>query len=478
MVRSNNRCGLTGRLDVDKPCSLPNFGPKQGGKSMENDGEKRAKEIALFRFSVLGDLVHLPKGPGSGLYDKLREKAEVEYDIPYSLRQQLASETIRSWLNQYRNGGFDALLPKVRSDVGKSRRLPRWVVDLLCCIKEEQYDLTVKEVIAEARKDPNGMPSTQCLPLSTVHRALSSAGLMKKRKKITDKDLRRFTYKKAGELWMSDVMHGPSVRVENRRKRKTYLIAFIDDATRIVPYAEFCLSENTTSFLPVFRQAVARRGVPQRLYVDNGSAFISKQLALVCAQLGTTLIHARPYHPAGKGKIERFFRRLRHQLLRLLGEVDSLDELNRRLRLWLEQEYHQTPHRGLGNITPFDAWCQKGCDVKIPGPELDLTELFLFTDKRTVQKDRTVSLNGTVYEVDAALVGEAVIIRHDPAKPGAPVDIFVDGKKIQTAKVVDVFANCHVKRDHQTKNLNSDIEPDLPESKIKLRNMRPKKEKN
>ena len=119
---------------------------------MENDVEERAKEVALFRFGVIADLVHLPKGSGSGLYDRLREKAKVSYAIPFSTRQQLAQETIRSWLNQYRKGGLESLYPKERSDAGKARRLPREVVDLICCIKEEQCDLTVKEVIEEAKQ--------------------------------------------------------------------------------------------------------------------------------------------------------------------------------------------------------------------------------------------------------------------------------------------------------------------------------------
>ena len=444
---------------------------------MENDEEKRANEIALFRYGLIGDLVHLPKGKGSGLYDRLEEKAALEYTIPFSPKRVLKVETIRSWLTQYRRGGFESLYPKKRSDAGRARRLPQAVVDLLCCIKEGEYDLTVKEVIVEGRKFPEIVPEELELPISTVHRMLTSHGLMKKRRGSPAKDLRRFSFRHAGELWMSDVMHGPSVTVENGRKRKTYLIAFIDDATRVVPYAEFCLSENTTSFLPVFRQAVMRRGIPERLYVDNGAAFVAKQFALICAQLGVTLIHARPYHAAGKGKIERFFRRFRHQFLRKNKSVRSLDDLNRRLRLWLEEEYHQTPHRGLGGATPFDAWCQKGSHVKMAGPDIDLREFFLFTDKRKVQKDRTISLNGTVYEVDAALVGESVAIKHDPAKPGAPVDIFLDGAKIQTAKVVDVFANCRIKRDPHTKAIAADMAPDLPESTLKLRNMRKEKEK-
>jgi transposase InsO family protein len=76
-------------------------------------------------------------------------------------------------------------------------------------------------------------------------------------------DRRRFAFQKAGELWMSDVMHGPTVVVGGKVRRKSYLIAFIDDATRVVPFAVFALSENTAAFLPALKQAVMRRGVPE-----------------------------------------------------------------------------------------------------------------------------------------------------------------------------------------------------------------------
>ena len=92
-----------------------------------------------------------------------------------------------------------------------------------------------------------------------------------------------------------------------RQRHKTYLIAFIDDATRVIPYAAFARGENTAAFLPVFKQALIRRGLPHRLFVDNGANYRSQHLALVCAKLGIALIHARPYQPAGKGKIERWF---------------------------------------------------------------------------------------------------------------------------------------------------------------------------
>jgi len=175
------------------------------------------------------------------------------------------------------------------------RHLPQPVVDLLVHLKDEHADWTVPMVIAEARKQGD-IGLELLLPLSSVHRILQRAGVMKKKPDDpTSLDRRRFRYEKAGELWMSDVMHGPSVFVDGRRKQKTYLIGLIDDATRIVPFAAFALSENVASLLPVLQQAVLRRGIPKRLFVDNGSAFRSTHLSIVCARLGITLIHARPY---------------------------------------------------------------------------------------------------------------------------------------------------------------------------------------
>jgi putative transposase len=272
---------------------------------------------------------------------------------------------------------------------------------------------------------------------------------------------------------MSDVMHGPAVIVSGRRKQKSYLIGLLDDATRVVPYAAFALSESTSAYLPVLRQAVMRRGIPQRLYVDNGSAFRSHHLALVCARLGITLIHARPYQPAGKGKQERFFRTVRMRFLPTIGptDLDSLDALNRRFWAWVEGEYHRAPHRGLDDTTPLDAWAMRSGDVRVPGPELDLHAMCLSEVKRKVHKDRTLSHDGVVYEVDAALVGEMVTVRFDPTKKGAPVDVWLKGSKVQSARVVDAYANCFVKRNNETRELDASSRPSAPTQGLRLRDL-------
>ncbi len=429
------------------------------------DAEYR-QALALFRYGLIADLIQLPAG-SRGLYARLREKAKVEYTIPGSIRTRVAMETLRHWLSAYRRGGFDALLPKGRCDRGRPRVLPQAVADALLSLKDTEPDLSIPQLI-RAVYDSGAAPASLRLPPSTVHRLLSRAGLMHKASaEHNPQDRRRFAFAHAGELWMSDVMHGPSVAVPGRGRRKCYLIAFLDDATRVVPYCAFALSETTAAFLPVFKQALMRRGIPQRLYVDNGANFRSQHLALVCAKLGVALIHARPYQPQGKGKMERWFRTARAQLVnRLTGaDTDSLDTLNRRLWAWVEGEYHQAPHRGLEDQTPLDRWAMSAQQVRLPGAHVDLEALFLFEVKRRVQRDRTVSLNGTLFEVDAALIGQSVTLRYDPGAPASRgVELWHEGAFVGRATALDAYANCFVRRHRPSQSIDPDAPPAAPRS--------------
>ena len=409
---------------------------------------ERRQQVALFRYGTIADLVQLPLGH-RGLYKLLENKAAREYEIPGTLRRHVAVETMRGWLSDYRRGGFDALVPKVRSDLGAARAIPARVVDVLCEIKDATPDLSIPLVIREARQKHSAIVTSEIeLPLSTVHRLLARRGLTRRRKDDgTSKDRRRFEYEDANEMWMSDVMYGPKLRIGGRL-RQTYLIAFIDDATRLIPHAVFALTEATAAYLPALEHAIRRRGLPKRLYVDNGSAFRSHHLALVCAKLGIALIHATPRSPQGKGKMERWFRTVRLQLLPTLESVASLtlDALNRRLAGWVEGEYHHAAHRGIGGETPVDRWARLSAHVKMPGA--DVGACFLFDSKRKVARDRTVTLDGVAFEVDAALVGQVIVLRYDPARAAdkRTVEVWNLGKRIEIARRLDAHSNCFVKR--------------------------------
>ena len=441
---------------------------------MNSSDDDLRQQIALFRYSVIADLVHLPVGtPGTGAIK--RAKAEKAYTIPGTTRTRVAAETMRHWIADYRRGGFEALYPKPRTDRGKPRRLPPEVAERLITLKTGNDALSVRAIIQKAREE--GID--HYLASSTVHRLFSREGLFDK-KPPDGEDRRRFAFKDAGELWMSDVMHGPKVR-HGRSRRKTYLTAFIDDATRVIPFAAFAMSENVQAFLPVFKNALIRRGLPARLYVDNGSAYRSRHLSLVCAKLGVALIHARAFQPAGKGKIERFFRTLRAGWLRHLGDdvLDNLQTLNSSLWAWIEGEYHNSPHRGLDEgRTPLEQWALASAGVRYPDATMDLDDLFLFEAKRRVYKDRTVSLNGRVYEADAMLVGQNVILRYDPAAPPSrAIDVVHDGKPAGKATALDAYANTAVRRTYPAKEIEADDPaPEPPPSPLAMRNLKDRKE--
>ncbi len=395
---------------------------------MKDPDHEHRQALALFRYGVIAELVQLP--PGSpGISAQIRKHAEQDYTIPGTAAPAWPQRPSATGSSVYRKGGFDALLPKPRSDRGHPRRLPDAVAEALVSIKEQIARALGPPAIQQARQsgaDPHGSAAAIFNRASPVD---SRGPDGPKSDAPVGTDRRRFAFQYAGELWMSDVMHGVSVGDGRGRRRKTYLIAFLDDATRVIPYAAFALAENTIAFLPVFKQALIRRGLPQRLYVDNGANYRSRQLALVCAKLGVALIHARPHQPQGKGKIERLFRTVRAQLLTQLSACDteSLDTLNRRLWAFIEGEYHHTPHRGLDGRTPLEQWALVGDQVRFPDADID--ELFLFEVKRRVLNDRTVSLNGHVYEVDAVLVGETVSCATTPPyRPRAPLAVVHQGQ--------------------------------------------------
>ena len=422
------------------------YGPQPQKTRMKDKKSHYQQEVALFRYGVISPL--LPLAPRSKEFaETLRMQVNQSHRIPGSSRTRVARQTIYDWIRQYRSGGFEALKPKRRSDRGKPRRIPVEVIETLLSIRQAQPHLSVKDVILQTCAT-GGVCAEVKLPLSTVHRLLRREQLTEVAAPV---DRRRFAYQKAGQLWMSDVMHGPRVKVQNNRRRKTYLIAFIDDATRVIPYAAFAFSESIASFLKVMKQALLRRGIPQRLYVDNGANFRSRQLAVVCARLNIALIHARPYMPAGKGKIERWFRTCRSRFVNHLeapGKL-SLEQLNERLWNWIEGEYHRTSHRGLpAHRTPLDQWARRADKVRwAQDAHYDFDELFLFETKRRVMKDRTVRLNNRIYEVDAALIGHSVTLRYDPEAPARqPLKVEHHNKPAGLATLLDAYANTRIKR--------------------------------
>ncbi|OGW17935.1 MAG: hypothetical protein A3G93_08975 [Nitrospinae bacterium RIFCSPLOWO2_12_FULL_45_22] len=328
--------------------------------------EKKQDDIALFRFGVISEFFSREFCPGekSAL---LREKVSQTYSLPHSARTSIASATLKDWMTRYRRGGFEALKPKERSDQGQSRTLPPELAELIIALKEENPSRSATIIARELELAPpigHPIPPHQRIVPSTIHRLLVNQGLV--HQESPAKDRRHFEYAYPGELYQSDCLHGPRILVpQTGRRRKTYLYAFLPPrgypATRVVPHAQFYFDEGLLSFEHAFKQALLKKGVPLRLYCDNGSVYRSHHLQVVCASLGIILIHSKAYVPQGKGKAERFFRTLRMQFLNQfdMEKIKGLEDLNSRLWAWhpggTRGEYHRTIHSSL-NETPLDKW--------------------------------------------------------------------------------------------------------------------------
>lgn len=261
--------------------------------------EEKKKQIAVFRFGVIADFVTgatLSRGEKERL---LKDKCARKWNIPYSNRTSIGRSTIRDWIANYQDGGnrLEALYPNDRTDRGKSRSIDEQTSDNLICLRGQMPKATIGALIETMTQRKLICPGTR-LNTSNVWRFLHHRNLMPEPQAVGT-DRRKFEAEMPNDIWQSDVMHGPFVFV-NSRRRKAYLIAFIDDHSRLVPYGGFYLSENLAAFLDAFEKALLKRGLPRKLYVDNGSAFRSKQLEHICASLGIALIHSKPYQPQGK----------------------------------------------------------------------------------------------------------------------------------------------------------------------------------
>jgi hypothetical protein len=242
-------------------------------------------------------------------------------------------------------------------------------------------------------------------------------------------------------LWQSDCLHGPKV-LEDGKLRQSFIFAIIDDHSRLLLFARGYLSERLESFQDCLIEALARRGLPRRLYVDNAAVFRSHPLRYACGRLGIALLHATPYTPEGKGKIERVFKTMRMQLFPLLPQTLTLNGLNERLLKWIEEDYHQRVHSSTGQ-TPLARYL-KHVSLLRKAPE-NLRDYFRFPLKRKVDKDRTVSLFGRLYEAPAGLIGNTVTLLLHPSDTSR-IEVLFQERSWGFLTPLSVSVNCRVRR--------------------------------
>jgi len=404
--------------------------------------EESAKKMGMFRFGVISPL--LGESPRS-LKERLTMLAEQIWTLPNGGLRQYSADTIEDWYYDYRNHGLPALVNPPRKDKGTHRILSEDICDEIDAILKQKPSVKGSTILQRLDKlglCKDGMPSD-----ATVYRHLRKIRPCFLAKKKGER--RAFEALYPGGLYQTDIMYGPFIPVRQSngrfRKQQTYLIAIIDDHSRLMCHAEFFLNQGLGEYLHVLEQAIRKRGIADKIYCDNGKVFLSSQVKRIGAEIGTRIIHTAVRDAAAKGKIERWFLTVRSSFLEglMFEKVNSLAELNRRFSIWVES-YNQKKHSSLG-CSPLERWMQSSRQPRLLTDTLDTDDLFWLEATRQVKKDGTFSLLRTRYETNYTLARQKVTVRYIP-QDLSRIHVYYQGEFIGCSFPLDAGANNNLPR--------------------------------
>jgi len=384
--------------------------------------KKLAELIALFRYKVIA--AALEKGIGQKEY--FSKQAERTWDVPGYGTKQYTVSAFKSWLADYRVGGFEALFPITRSDTGKCRRITD---ELAKSIKQASADLVSVPVSVFYRYlDSQGIINPPYVSESALRRFASAHGLLQPTKEVVPR--KKFEKEHINELWIADTLHGPYLK-DGKKNRKSYLVAVIDDHSRMIVGSGWFFQENTLALEIVLKEAIRRFGLPEVFYCDNGSIFSSQSLHLACARLAIALRHSKPYDSPSRGKIERAWRTIRDKFLSTLhlAGVVGMQQINDLFSSWLDSDYHKVYHHGI-DCRPIDRWLADARQTRIRKPsEEELDWAFYQSFERKVKNDSTIQLDGILWEVPARYIAKTIEVRY-PTGSSDRLCLFENGKPV------------------------------------------------
>ncbi len=405
--------------------------------------EERSTEIALARYTLI--LPVLREG-SPRLKRQLRQRVAAKAQPFPDGPRRVSERSLYRWEKQYRKGGFDALKPRPRR-AAPSRAISAETLERAETLKREQPFRSARSIIRILKLDTENPVVEERLAERTLRRQLAKRGATTALLTLTrsPKPYRRFERSAFGDLWQGDALHGPYLPdpALPDQKRQTFLFAFIDDHTRLIPHAQFYWNEQLPRLEDCFRRGILRYGAPLSIYVDQGAAYRSHQLNTACATMGVKRILATPCYPEGKGKVERFFGFIRSDFLPEVEKsgITALRELNQSLLAWIEVVYHRKIHSETGQ-TPLERYRQNPNSGARPVEPETLRQAFLHRATRKVGKTATVSFMSNRYLVPAFLRGQSVELRFDPFDL-SQLEIWFQEQFLEMAQPEKIVASHH-----------------------------------
>lgn len=415
--------------------------------------EPEKQKVSLFRYRVIAALLH--GGSGLPLCVRMEKLAGNQWNFPDGRTGKVSQATIEKWYYAYRNSGLQGLEPAERCDSGGFRSVSEEVRAFI----DGQLELSppVRTSVIIRRLDREGLREDGSPGDSTVYRYVRSVRPEMPR---PSRERRSYEAPYPGSLWQTDIMYGPHIPEKNDRgrwrKKRTYLIAVMDDHSRLHCHGQFCFSQNETGYLHCLKTALLKRGIPERIYCDNGKVFLSQHVKCIAAELGTTVIHTEAGDCEAKGKIERFFRTVRDCFLNpFLSEShpENIDRLNSAYWRWVEEEYNLAEHSSL-HCTPIEKWTASSHRVRLIDPGR-ADELFRVRETRCVKKDGTFSFRGAQFETSWMLAGKKVTVTYDPFDPDRRLRVSFENSDFGYASPLDRGFNSGKKRHRKRKDSQS-----------------------
>lgn len=397
---------------------------------------------ALFRYQVLSQVL-VREYSGEPRSQAIAAVAAVEHISAERKLRKVSQRSIYRWLAAYESQGFAGLVPAARPHIEDSLVITQPLIDFFKNQKRADPWASVPELIRRATITGLIRPD-QLIHRVTVWRTLKRMGIATSRgKKPVDRDSRRFAYPHRMQMVLCDGKHFRAGAA--RLRRMAYF--FLDDATRMGLHVVVGTSENAELFMRGLYETMLAYGMMDALYVDRGPGFVATDVIEVLRKLAVLYIQGTAGYPQGHGKIERFNRTVKAQVLRHFDGNPEIDPhcgaLQLRLAHYLRKQYNLTPHESLGQHAPGTCFHNDQKPLRFAQSQHQLRQAFILHTKRRVSNDNVLSFDGVFYEVIRGHAGSRVMVHRNVLE--ASVAIMHQGRLVRLSPV-DLHKNAREKR--------------------------------
>lgn len=401
---------------------------------------------ALFRYSLIVPALNETYTEKS-MNEYFINVANKEHELPDGTKKYFNMNSIKKWYYLYQKYGFEGLKQGYRKDRGVSKKIPMSILATIEEIRKTKKNITKREIYEELCNMGELRKADVCE--STFYRFLS---LNEEALKVSGTECKAFEAASSNDIWQADTSNVMRIKVNNKSEI-VYLVHIIDDASRLIVGQALTFHDNAVFFQKVLKKAVKTYGIPKVLYVDNGSPYANEQLSLICANLGIHLVHAKPYSPRGKGKVERSFRTVKDGFFNTIDwtTISSIEQVQSMYNEFLNSNYLNTKHSAT-NMTPRERFMQDYSNISRK-TDTQIDECFLHRVIRLVKTDSTISLNNTIYEVPQQYIKKYINVKYNP-EDMSELYIYNDkNQKLHTIKSIDKISNSKYKRQENAFNL-------------------------